>query len=209
MAGIIKRISMILIILISFHINASADAKVTLEKWQGSFLSQDAFLDSQAFDQCHAKITDFAQKAGKDYSIKEVRAFLKKVYHSDFKSMKIDGNTITFFKGEFETPISRTEYTYLGAKETAFGKKTIQWHAFQSGEKNSENSIFKNIVLLEIRPEKKAVPHFHMRYGKESPDELVEKNEFQRWWPTYLYKDFDLKKLAQSKKPGKMSMLLP
>lgn len=209
MSGMIQRAAIIGVFLVSLHFPLSTALAGSLEPWRGSFVSQDAFLDSPAFGDFYAKVVESARKQGKQYTIDGVKAFFKSAYRSDFAAMTIAENTITFYDGVFERPIETRTYRYMGEKQTHFGKKPITWHAFQAVGEESGKSGFRHIVLLEIRPGKKAVPHFHLRYGQELPEELVKGEAFQRWWPVYLYRDFDLIKLVASKNPDQLSKLLP
>lgn len=209
MQAFIRRPAVIGIFIMAVHFPLFTAMAGTLENWQGSFVSQDAFLDSPAFESCFEKIVESAEKQGKSYTITTVKDFFKKVYHSDFTTMRITEDTITFYGGDFDKPIDTRRYRYVGERNARFGEKTITWHAFESVRGNNRKPEFNNIVLLEIMPEKKAVPHFHMRCGKESHEELVANETFQNWWPVYLYQDFDLEKLAASKNPEKLSRLLP
>jgi Zn/Cd-binding protein ZinT len=125
-----------------------------LAQWEGTYNSLSSYLDEPAF----AGI--FADKAA-------AKAELAGYLATDFASLKVEGDTLTFYAapnaGGAATAIS---YSLKQTIETEYGA----WYAFESNRNDQYQYL---LATLPGQDDPEGALHFHFRYGASGFDALL------------------------------------
>lgn len=149
-----------------------AKADVTsLEGWKGSWNNINLYFEKaeakEAFKKLGQKNSETAEKAEEKY--RERRK-------SDIPAISIDKDTITFLDSEGGKEKAKGSYKFV--KSIKDEKMKIEWFVFTSEDAPQE---YKNFLLMKVHGD--GLTHFHTRYGKETPEELMKKDG---WFPTFI-----------------------
>jgi Zn/Cd-binding protein ZinT len=113
--------------------------------------------------------------------------FVKALALTDFDSFAVQGDTITFYKRT--QTIDTVTYAYKGVRQVAWQGETADFYAFE-GDKAGAH---KYLIFEEADRDTPDGPlHFHIRYGSESIDSLVNNTS---WAPTIVSYDTTIDEL--------------
>lgn len=160
------------------HEHEHADIKaedVSLDMWKGDWNSIDAYYDDPV-------VKEEVEKAAKEQNI-TADEFIKNVdlrRHSDFKSLHVEGDSITFYDGKMGEgkEITTAKYTLKEILEVPHGNKTLNWFVFETDNKD----VKPLLALMQIHGEEH-MAHYHARYT-DSIDEI--KDQESKWFPTFV-----------------------
>lgn len=157
-----------------------------LTDWAGSWQSVYPYLTDGTLDQ----VMGYKAKKDSSKTAAEYKAYYETGYQTDVKEIKIKGDKMTFI---FD------DGTEASAEYKAVGYKILDYKAGNRGvrflfEANEDTDAFKYIQFSDhgITPEKSG--HFHIYYGNESQDALLEEMDH---WPTYYPANLTGMEIAQ------------
>lgn len=148
--------------------------------WKGDWKSAVVFLDDPVMTPVYETVAKKALEKGKNYTSETVKDFFKKMLHSDFGAMKLEGDKVTFLddKGVVKATLN---YVSDGLELRKFGEYPLAWSVF----KVEVASPYKTLVLLPTgKDTADGFTHFHMRYGDKTPEALLDDPSLALWWPT-------------------------
>ncbi|EGY77460.1 ZinT/AdcA family metal-binding protein [Peptoniphilus indolicus] len=152
----------------------TADAKVTLADWEGTWNNFGAYLDDPAVQPAFEEV---AKRDG--ITAEEAKAKLLERRNCEFNGMVVKGDTITFLDG-FEDKggkeVASAEYKLTDEHKTQHGSHELTWYTFES-----EGAKYPVLLLMEVHGEEE-LTHFHMRYGNNA-EELLAMDD---WFPTFV-----------------------
>ncbi|MGT2925144.1 metal ABC transporter solute-binding protein, Zn/Mn family [Streptococcus caviae] len=159
-----------------------------LSDWTGKWQSVYPYLKDGSLD----SVWDYKAKSKKDMTAQEYKAYYTKGYKTDVDKIAIDGkkNTVTFTQKGKDYKYT---YKYVGYKILNYskGNRGVRY-LFETKSKNAGS--FKYIQFSDhgIKPQK--AEHFHLFWGSESQDKLLEELEN---WPTYYPNKLSGQEIAQ------------
>lgn len=177
-------LSLMLVLCLSFAVavqaEAPADAK-SIADWEGLWNSLDTYLDDEGLAEAYATL---AERDGG--TAEEVQESFQTRYQSDIISLKIEGDTVTFYsavqgaEASDADKIAEATYTYVAEMPTEMG---FSFHQF-AADGESEYPVLLLIEVGEDVPGE-TMRHFHFRYGSDV-DELF---AIEGWYPTMVKSD--------------------
>jgi Zn/Cd-binding protein ZinT len=160
-----------------------------LAEWNGTWNRVYDYLDDPGLEATfQATFNELSPEYQAAYggSWQAVREMTKTLALTDFVSFVVQGDTITFYdrkqtqKSPSGTVIVTVTYTYKGVRQVAWQGETADFYAFE-GDKDGNH---KYLIFEEAERDTPDGPlHFHIRYGSESVDKLL---ETQMWAPTIV-----------------------
>ena len=152
------------------------------ENWKGEWKSANSAMNS-------AEVDSLCENVAKElpaYTKKGVKSVIGNMYRTDFVGMKIDGSTITFTDDK-NGSLGTLTYVSRGVAQRKFGEEPLTWHQFEATSGASDKmKEYKHLVMLELGSDSPGgVKHFHMRYGSESFEALIDDAARAMWWPTF------------------------
>ena len=164
-----------------------------LEAWKGEWKSANSAMNSPEVD----SLCENVAKELSAYTKKGVKSLIGNMYRTDFVGMKIDGSTVTFMDDQ-NGSLGTLSYVSRGIAQRKFGEEPLNWHQFEvSSAKTAAGGVeraqaldlaksCKYLVMLELGSDSPdGVKHFHMRYGSESFEALIDNAAMAMWWPTF------------------------
>lgn len=181
-----------------------------LEKWNGTWKSFDDFVDEDAMKPVYAEVAKHAP----GYTAKGVEGFFEEMYHTDFDSLKVSGDTVTFMDSK---GVAKGTLTYVSKGtqkrkfEMAGQTMEIEWHLFEapivSGATNKAmhadgdfdpSKSCKYLALFPVHQDRPdSFKHWHMRYGSKSLETLMDDPDLAGWWPTLCAPDTKVADIAK------------
>lgn len=144
----------------------------TLSDYAGDWQSVFPYLEDGTFDQ----VFDYKEKLTKKMTAEEYKEYYHVGYQTDVDRIVIDDNTMTFIVGDKEY---KATYKYAGKEILTYsgGNRGVRF-LFEA----TEDTPYKYVQFSDhgIAPGKSG--HFHIFYGDESQEKLLEEMEN---WPTY------------------------
>lgn len=154
-----------------------------LSDWAGEWTTIEKTLESGALDE----YAENSAEEGED--VKAVKEKLAKKWKSDYETIKINEKGASFGSSE-------ADYKYIGYKIVESDHGASVWYGFESENANSEAPSYiaftdhgtgedehEEHEEEEHEDEHDHEAHYHIRYGSESFDSLV---EIEGWAPTYF-----------------------
>lgn len=148
-----------------------------LSDFEGDFQSVLPYFEDGSLD---SYIDEQAKENEKTFD-ETKQEFIQK-RQTDYKNISIHENTVTFQTDSDKIVATYSPLSYKVVKDDD-GDITSVWYAYTLDAKSEnapKNLIFNDHHINDEHEEE--VPHFHIRYGNDSVDELVENND---WTPTY------------------------
>lgn len=148
-----------------------ASEQVSLDNWKGTWNSIVGWYDD-------AEVIKALGDGAKEAMEKKAEGS-----HTDFKSLVVDGNTITFLDAIKDgKEIAKSEYKFVEKKIKGEGEHG-EWDVFEAT--GDVDSKFKVIALMPIHGEEGDLTHFHARYGATADEALSDDS----WWPVIAAPD--------------------
>ena len=143
-----------------------SNEQVSLDGWAGTWNSIVAWFDNEEVKKSLGDTAD-ADIAAKN-----------KGTHTDFKSMIVDGNTITFLDSAKDgKELAKSEYKFVEKKVNGEGEHS-EWDIFEATS-DLKDPKYKFIALMPVHGEEGDLTHFHVRYGSTVDEALADNT----WWP--------------------------
>ena len=174
--------------------NPSPNPQVgVLDDWKGTWKSANSAMNSPEVD----SLCENVAKELFAYTKKGVKSLIGNMYRTNFVGMKIDGSTITFMDDQ-NGSMGTLTYMSRGIAQRKFGETPLNWHQFEVSPAKAATAgvghaqaidlakSCKYLVMLELGSDSPdGVKHFHMRYGSESFEALIDNAAMAMWWPTF------------------------
>lgn len=145
---------------------------IELSDWNGEWNSISLYLDEEEIKEAYQELAD-----RHSISVEEAKKEYEDEVKTDFVSIKVQDDEISFYNELDGEPVEKSKYTYIKAHKGEHGGREFYWYEFQA----EDDIKHKNILLMDIHGEE-TMPHFHMRYG-DNIEELV---KLLGWNPTLL-----------------------
>ena len=168
-----------------------------LAKWNGTWNSVHDYLDDPGLDEAFQAAYDALPDAYKEVytSVQALRDMTKALAVTDFGSFVIQGDKIIFYdpkqtqKNPSGNVIETVTYTFKGIRQVTWQGEEADFYAFE-GDKAGAH---KYLIFEEAGRDTPDGPlHFHIRYGSESVDDLLENSS---WAPTIVNYDTTIDEL--------------
>lgn len=144
-----------------------------LKNWVGTWNSMTVYLDAKELDEAYAeKAKKESEKQKKELKAEDIKKQKQELYASDVAAMVITENSIKYYDKKVSkengegTPVAEDTYKYVGRHKTEKGG----WDKFEA---TNEKAKYKYIIVTAVHG--KDMPHFHVRFGNESFEELISK----------------------------------
>lgn len=148
----------------------------SLSDWAGEWQSPYPFVLDGTLDEAWEAM---AETKGK-MTAEEYKEYYKTGYETDIKSVKIDGDNITYTYDNGKTVSSDYKYTGYFIQDWSGGTRAAMYR-FESEDKNSGAPVYIEINDHMIEPAE--AEHFHLRMSDESYDAIVDP---EKYWPTFF-----------------------
>lgn len=193
-------------VFLTTHVQAGKSNNI-FSDWQGKFLSK-VFVDERPeMDAVFKEAAMEAKKMGKNYTVEQIRNIFKKMMQTDFRSISLKGDVITFYD-EAKNAV-KCQYKAIGTIPDSYGDSKFEWYAFEAVGKGVAFSPYRYIVMLKMHQHTNGQPHFHFRNSNKGGKALIEESGMKNWWPTMVKPDFDLAAYVKNTNPKLMAKLLP
>lgn len=147
-----------------------------LSDWEGDWQSPYPFVLDGTLDKAWEAM---AETKGK-MTAEEYKEYYKTGYETDIKSVKIDGDNITYTYDNGKTVSSDYKYTGYFIQDWSGGTRAAMYR-FEAEDKNSGAPVYIEINDHMIEPAE--AEHFHLRMSDESYDAIVDP---EKYWPTFF-----------------------
>ncbi len=147
-----------------------------LSDWAGEWQSPYPFVLDGTLDEAWEAM---AETKGK-MTAEEYKEYYKTGYETDIKSVKIDGDNITYIYDNGKTVSSDYKYTGYFIQDWSGGTRAAMYR-FEAEDKNSGAPVYIEINDHMIEPAE--AEHFHLRMSDESYDAIVDP---EKYWPTFF-----------------------
>ncbi|WP_294414164.1 ZinT/AdcA family metal-binding protein [uncultured Ruminococcus sp.] len=147
-----------------------------LSDWAGEWQSPYPFVLDGTLDEAWEAM---AETKGK-MTAEEYKEYYKTGYETDIKSVKIDGDNITYTYDNGKTVSSDYKYTGYFIQDWSGGTRAAMYR-FEAEDKNSGAPVYIEINDHMIEPAE--AEHFHLRMSDESYDAIVDP---EKYWPTFF-----------------------
>ena len=151
----------------------------SLSDWAGEWQSPYPFVLDGTLDEAWEAM---AETKGK-MTAEEYKEYYKTGYETDIKSVKIDGDNITYTYDNGKTVSSDYKYTGYFIQDWSGGTRAAMYR-FEAEDKNSGAPVYIEINDHMIEPAE--AEHFHLRMSDESFDAIVDP---EKYWPTFFPAD--------------------
>jgi Zn/Cd-binding protein ZinT len=166
-----------------------------LAKWNGTWNRVYDYLDDPELVAILQAQYDSNASYKERLTFDEFQAFVKAIAVTDFGSFVVQGDTITFYdqkqtqKNPSGNVIETVTYAYKGIQKITWQGEEADFYAFE-GDKAGAHTY---LIFEEAERDTPDGPlHFHMRYGSESVDSLLDNNT---WAPTIVGYDTTIDEL--------------
>ena len=176
------------------------------DDWQGEFISRHTLNTKPEMKEMYQKVAITARENGKNYTAEQVGAVFLQLMRTDFVSIRLKGDTITFYDQEKNTQTVR--YKAAGTVPDIYKDHEFEWFAFEAEGDQAQSCKFRYILMLKIHEHQNDQPHFHLRYGSKGIKALTGAS-LEDWWPTLVSPDFDIKAYVKSLNTKLMVKILP
>ncbi|WEV45125.1 zinc ABC transporter substrate-binding protein AdcA [Streptococcaceae bacterium ESL0687] len=158
----------------------------SLSDYKGDWQSVYPLLQARDLDQ----VFDYKAKIKKDMTAQAYKEYYQKGYASDVNQIKITDDSMTFLQNGVS---SSYKYKYVGYKILTYkkGNKGVRY-LFETDDPNAGQFKYVQFSDHNIGPVKSS--HFHIFYGGESQDKLLEEMDN---WPTYYPQDMSSFEIAE------------
>ena len=150
-----------------------------LSDWEGDWQSAYPLVLDGTLDEAWEAM---AETKGK-MTAEEYKEYYKTGYETDIKSVKIDGDNITYTYDNGKTVSSDYKYTGYFIQDWSGGTRAAMYR-FEAEDKNSGAPVYIEINDHMIEPAE--AEHFHLRMSNESYDAIVDP---EKYWPTFFPAD--------------------
>ena len=179
-------------------LTSSAAAQSTypdLTVWDGTWKSSYAYLDDDAMDTAYETIAS----ALPNYSAGNVETVLRSMLATDLSSITILNIANIVGDGTiFGVSIDAADavgYTYKGVQEVEWATGvSFSWYKFEKTDAADDDPYKYIIGTAAHQDSADSMLHWHMRYGSEGFEALIETAEF--WWPTLVQSGLSAEELA-------------
>ena len=151
----------------------------TLSDWAGEWQSPYPFVLDGTLDEAWEAM---AETKGK-MTAEEYKEYYKTGYETNIKSVKIDGDNITYTYDDGKTVSSDYKYTGYFIQDWSGGTRAAMYR-FEAEDKNSGAPVYIEFNDHMIEPAE--AEHFHLRMSNESYDAIVDP---EKYWPTFFPAD--------------------
>ena len=151
----------------------------SLSDWAGEWQSPYPFVLDGTLDEAWDAM---AETKGK-MTAEEYKEYYKTGYETDIKSVKIDGDNITYTYDNGKTVSSDYKYTGYFIQDWSSGTRGAMYR-FEAEDKGSGAPVYIEINDHMIEPAE--AEHFHLRMSNESYDAIVDP---EKYWPTFFPAD--------------------
>jgi acyl-CoA thioesterase-1 len=107
------------------------EERPSLEKWDGTWNSLSSYLDETAMESVYETFAQtISTEVQRTIGAPDVKELVKKVFHTDFASLKVEGNTITFYRSQNakeDDVIAPSAYTF----KREVSDRTFDWYGFE------------------------------------------------------------------------------
>ncbi len=193
-------------IFLTTHVQAGKSNNI-FNDWQGKFVSREFVDEKPEMAAVFKKVAMEAKKMGKNYTVEQIRNIFKKMMQTDFCSISLNGDAITFYDKAKNMVTHR--YKAIGKIPDSYGNHKFEWYAFEAVGKGVAFSPYRYIVMLKIHQHTNGQPHFHFRNSNKGGKALTEEYGMKNWWPTMVKPNFDIAAYAKNANPKLMAKLLP
>lgn len=153
-----------------------------LSTWNGTWNSMMELLRDPAFE---AAYPIWAEDYDEPTTPEQVKQDYEASYRTDFASMVVDGDKISFFSSPAAAndeiageALFTGTYTAEGLESVSGDGYSYAWYKFKA----SEEGPYQYVLLLPPESEEEeGFAHWHYRYGSEGYTALLSLDE---WWPT-------------------------
>lgn len=153
----------------------SQEEILDLADWNGTWNNITPYLDEEEVQVAYEELAD-----RENTTKEEAKENFKEKVSTDFTTMEIDGDEITYLDGlkdEGGKEIEKVKYEYKGEHVMEHGGEELAWYEFKAIEEADHDVI----LLIDIHGEE-TMPHFHFRYG----DDAEELMNMEDWYPTLI-----------------------
>jgi Zn/Cd-binding protein ZinT len=175
-----------------------AQESALFEGWAGSWKSSYMMSEDPAMTPAYETVAE--KTNGK--TAEEVKAFMGSMYKSDFGAMDVQGETITYYELDGTTVKATCEYKSEGKESTTFtnkdgSKHEFSWYMFSLKTENEACEDYKHLIMTQVHGHEGSLEHWHMRYGKEDLNELMNHPDAM-WWPTLIQADITIQDFVEN-----------
>ena len=174
--------------------------------WQGEYLSREFANERPEMDKVYQKVAIEAQKSGKNYTVKQIKAIFTGMMHTHFQRISLQGDTIFFY--DKKERMEKHQYKAAGTIPDTYKDHELEWYAFEAVDEPAGTCKYKYILMLKIHHHQNGQPHFHLRYGSKGFETLIGK-DMGNWWPTIVKTDFDINAYVKNINAKIMAKVLP
>jgi Zn/Cd-binding protein ZinT len=118
------------------------------------------------------------------YNADDVASVLASWYATSFGALQIADGAIRYYGADGITPLAECDYEFTGVRMASFGEHEFPWYTFEARPGNGACAEYGHVIATEIHAHEGGVPHWHMKYGDRSVDELIHDSAYAAWWPT-------------------------
>ena len=151
----------------------------SLSDWAGEWQSPYPFVLDGTLDEAWEAM---AETKGK-MTAAEYKEYYKTGYETDIKSVKIDGDNITYTYDNGKSVSSDYKYTGYFIQDWSGGTRAAMYR-FEAEDKNSGAPVYIEFNDHMIEPAE--AEHFHLRMSNESYDAIADP---EKYWPTFFPAD--------------------
>jgi Zn/Cd-binding protein ZinT len=161
--------------------NAGEPTAITsLDAWNGDWTSAYTFRDEPAMQAMYAAFDE----AAPNHDLADVLALMEGMNHTSFDALTIDGETIRYTIGGATITC---HYTFVGPREAYFGNVAFNWYLAKVTTGDEGCDSYAQLALTAAHSgDVGDTPHFHLRYGNQGFDDLVDNPADAVWYPTAI-----------------------
>lgn len=186
---------------------ANTAADTPLKEWEGSYVSMAPMWEDPVADSLYPAVAEAGRKRGKNYTTIIARRLISRMSATEFERMDVTGDTVTFHApGGTFLPV-KVRYRSEGTAEVKFGEHTVVWHLFRA--ESSPVRAYDYLIATEIHAHGDGPGHWHMRYGAQGFEHLMNAKDLAYWWPTMVGPDFSFAEHVKGLSPKVFASYLP
>ncbi|QTA87008.1 sirohydrochlorin chelatase [Desulfonema magnum] len=148
--------------------------------WKGKWVSGASYLNDPAMEPAYDAVADLAT----GYTPDDVKDFMASMYRSEFGSMEINKETVTYYKTDAISGATHNvscEYKPVGKVTVPWGEHQVEWHRFESVSEGAAE--YAHLIATKVHSHDGDLSHWHLRYGSSSFENLINYAD-PMWWPT-------------------------
>ncbi|NJN67189.1 MAG: metal-binding protein ZinT [Chloroflexaceae bacterium] len=158
-----------------------------LPNWDGQWVSTHTFLDDAAMQAAYETIASLTSL----HTAESVEDFVKAMYRSDFTAMDISSQVISYTLSPTQTIACPYEERGIAA---AGGTHGGWWYLYHTDD--AACTQFAHLIVTRVHGHG-GIPHWHLRYGNTSFDDLVSNPAYARWGATAVAQGTTAAQFAQ------------